>query len=170
MPFFQFTYATCPVYATHFTNVCHSSHTFYLLHASYPLFNHFPFFMLVTLYFIESHDNSSFMLNFYLFTASCSCCFTRDHYLSTYVTRFIPCLNLFLIHFCPLFLLMLTVLILDFFCSLISAPHPIYSTHSCCLLSWHLWQWPWSPHVHFCLVFSCSLILALMHAHSTSSY
>ena len=44
VPSFQFTYATCPIYATHFTNVCHSSHTFYLLHASYPLFNHFPYF------------------------------------------------------------------------------------------------------------------------------
>ena len=37
---FQFTYATCPISATHFGNVCHSSHTFYLLHASYP-FTHF---------------------------------------------------------------------------------------------------------------------------------
>ena len=59
-----------------------------------------------------SHDSSSFMLNFYLFTESCSCYFIHDHYLSTYVTCFIPCLNLFLIHFCPLFFSCFTVLIL----------------------------------------------------------
>ena len=52
MPSFQFPYATCPIFATHFTTVCHSSHTFYLLHASYPLFNHLLYFLMqVTLYF-----------------------------------------------------------------------------------------------------------------------
>ena len=119
-----------------------------------------------------------FVLNFYLYmyTESCACCFISDHYLTTYVTRFIPCLNLFLIHFCPLLLLILhnshSYISADFFCSLISPPHPIYSslTHPCCFFSWHLWHWPWSPHVHFCLVFSCSLILASVHPHSTSSY
>ena len=44
MPSFQFTYATCLIYATHFSNVCHSSHTFHLLHASYSVFNHVPYF------------------------------------------------------------------------------------------------------------------------------
>ena len=49
MPSFQFTYVTCPIYATHFSNVCHFSHAFYLLHASYP-FTHFSIIFLISFY------------------------------------------------------------------------------------------------------------------------
>ena len=49
MPSFQFTYATCPIYATHFRNVCHSSNAFYLLHASYP-FTQFSIIFLIFFY------------------------------------------------------------------------------------------------------------------------
>ena len=47
MPSFKFTYTTCPIYATHFTNVCHSSHTFYqcfMLLTHLPTFQSFSFF------------------------------------------------------------------------------------------------------------------------------
>ena len=41
-----FSIYTCPVSATHFSDVCHSSHAFYLLYASYP----FTYFSIIFLF------------------------------------------------------------------------------------------------------------------------
>ena len=114
------------------------------------------------------------MLNFYLFTESCACCFIHDHYLSTLCYSLHSLSELvshsllppFSSHASQFSFLHLT----DFFShwfQLLILFTPLIHFASCLGISG-------TGHGHlmsiFCHVFSCSLILALMHAHSTSSW
>ena len=119
-----------------------------------------------------------FMFNFYSFTESCACYFIHDHLLlaSCFLVQLHSLFGLvshsffFPFSSCPS-VFSHSYISTDFFCSLISARHSIYSAHSsifppflACLVLAMVTRCPFS------LVFSFLLILALMHAHSTSSY
>ena len=142
MPSFQFTYASFMLLTSVMSVIP------LMLFTCFMLLTHFSIIFLFYACHLAPHV--CFALNFYLYTESSACCFISDHYLTTYVTRLIPCLNFFLIRFCPLFYSypsQFSFLHLSRFRLLIDFSSSSYLlhwlTHPCSLFSRHLSEY-WS--------------------------